>query len=176
MKEIKNVKLGFNKKAEVIVKADVFMKGEDDVDSLFLCFFTIMAEPLRLSVFTSGGLNEQLATILGKNEENITRMMIENGQMYGTLIQQHSETMLGNGVEQSKIVLESQSNSDNASGILSSLIKNRYYLQKTTYYFPDGTTHKQEQKVDVSPLAEPFTMMKGICKRWNDPTLMEEIL
>ena len=26
MKEIKNVKLGFNKKAEVIVKADVFMK------------------------------------------------------------------------------------------------------------------------------------------------------
>ena len=37
MKEIKNVKLGFNKKAEVMVLADVFMEGEDDVDSLFLC-------------------------------------------------------------------------------------------------------------------------------------------
>ena len=54
MREIKNVKLGFNKKAQVIVKADVVMKGEDDVDSLFLCFFTIMTEPLRLAVFTSG--------------------------------------------------------------------------------------------------------------------------
>ena len=175
MREIKNVKLGFNKKAQVIVKADVVMKGEDDVDSLFLCFFTIMTEPLRLAVFTSGCLNEQLASIIGQSEENITRMMVENGQLYASLIQQHSEAMLGNGVEQSKIVLESQTNSDNASGILSSLIKNKYYLQKTTYHFPDGTTHKQEQQVDVSPLVQPFTMMKAICKRWNDPTLMEEI-
>lgn len=175
MREIKNVKLGFNKKAQVIVKADVVMKGEDDVDSLFLCFFTIMTEPLRLAVFTSGCLNEQLASIIGQSEENITRMMVENGQLYASLIQQHSESMLGNGIEQNKIVLDSDNNSKNASGILASLIQNKHYIQKTTYIFPDGTTHKQEQEVDVSPLIQPFTVMLEICKRWNDPTLMEEI-
>ena len=41
MKSIKNVKLGFNKNAEVTVVADVEMKDENDIDSLFLCFFTI---------------------------------------------------------------------------------------------------------------------------------------
>ena len=42
MNGISNIKLGFNKKAEVTVIADVKMKGEDDMDSLFLCFFTIL--------------------------------------------------------------------------------------------------------------------------------------
>lgn len=175
MKEIKNVKLGFNKKAEVMVLADVFMEGEDDVDSLFLCFFTIMNDPLRLSVFTSGRLNEQLGAIIGQNQENIVKMMMENPQLYGSLIQQHSETMLANGVEQNKINLNSESNSENACGILSSLIKNRYYIQKTKYHFPDGSIHKQEQEVDVSTLGQPFKVMLEICKRWNDPKLLEEI-
>ena len=175
MKEIKNVKLGFNKKAEVMVLADIVMKGEEDLDSLFLCFFTIMKDPLRLSVFTSGSLNTQLAEIIGQKEENIEKMMLENGELYGSLIQQHSETMLGGGVEQNKIVLNNKSNSENACGILSSLISNRHYIQKTTYHFPDGTIHKQEQEVDVSALAQPFKVMLEICKRWNDPKLMEEL-
>ena len=50
MKSIKNVKLGFNKNAEVTVVADVEMKDENDIDSLFLCFFTILNPPLRLSI------------------------------------------------------------------------------------------------------------------------------
>ena len=57
MKSIRNVKVCFNKKAEVLVVADVDMKSEDDVDSLFLCFFTILNPPLRLSVITAGALN-----------------------------------------------------------------------------------------------------------------------
>ena len=163
MKEIKNVKLGFNKNAEVMVVADVYMKSEEDVDSLFLCFFTIMNEPLRLSVFTSGCLNEQLASILGQKEEIIIQMMSENPQLYATLLQQNSEQMLGEGVEQNKIELNSDSNSANASGILSSLIKNKHYKQKTRYHFPNGNIQKQVQTVDVSPLIQPFKVMLEIC-------------
>ncbi len=36
MKQIKSVKIGFNKKTEVVLIADVVMGGEDDMDSLFL--------------------------------------------------------------------------------------------------------------------------------------------
>ena len=64
MKAIRNVKLGFNKNAEVTVVSDVEMKNENDIDSLFLCFFTILNPPLRLSVITAGSLNEHLARIL----------------------------------------------------------------------------------------------------------------
>ena len=40
--QIKQVKLGFNKNAEVTVVADIEMKTDSDLDSLFLCFFTIL--------------------------------------------------------------------------------------------------------------------------------------
>jgi|TARA_R110000824_G_scaffold252363_3_gene441133 hypothetical protein len=175
MKEIKNLKLGFNKNAEITVLADVYMKSESDIDSLFLCFFTILTDPLRLSVLTSGCLNEQLASILGQKEETIREMMESNPQLYATLIQQNSERMLSNGVEQNKIELNSESNSANASGILSSLLKHKHYVQKTRYHFPDGTIQKQDQTVDVSTLMQPFKVMLEICKRWDDPTLMDEL-
>ncbi len=56
MKEITKVKIGFNKNTEVIVIADIDMKDNSDLDSLFLCFFTILHPPLRLSVLTTGCL------------------------------------------------------------------------------------------------------------------------
>ena len=62
MKSMK-CKTGFNKKAEVLVVADVDMKSEDD--GLFvLCFFTILNPPLRLSS-SQRELNEN-ACILGQ--------------------------------------------------------------------------------------------------------------
>ena len=175
MKSIKNVKLGFNKNAEVTVVADVEMKDENDIDSLFLCFFTILNPPLRLSIITSGDLNGQLSQIIGQSEEMIEKMMRENPEMYSMLIQQHTESMLQNGEEQNKIELDSESNSKNASAILTSMLKNGYYIQKTRYHFPNAPTQKQEQKVDVSPLKQAFQAMLEICKHWDNPELLESL-
>ena len=77
MKGIKNVKLGFNKNADVMVVTDVEMNGNEDMDSLFLCFFTILNPPLRLSVITAGCLNEQLSKIIGQDTAMIENMMKE---------------------------------------------------------------------------------------------------
>ena len=175
MKSIKNVKLGFNKNADVTVVADVEMKGKEDIDSLFLCFFTILNPPLRLSVLTSGCINEQLAEILQQTPETIENMMKENTELYGTLIQQNTEAMLHNGEEQNKVMLDSEMNSKNARLILTSMLDRGFYIQKTRYYFPNGDKQKQEQKVDISPLKEAFKVMLEICKRWDDPKLKEEL-
>ncbi len=175
MKSIKNVKLGFNKNAEVTVVADIEMKHKEDIDSLFLCFFTILNPPLRLSVITSGAINEQLSQILGQSPEMIEEMMRNNAEMYSMLIQQNTELMLQNGDEQNKIELNSASNSANASAILTSMLKNGYYIQKTRYYFPNGDKERQEQKVDVSTLKQAFKAMLEICKRWDDPVLLESL-
>jgi hypothetical protein len=175
MKAIRNVKLGFNKNAEVTVVSDVEMKNEDDIDSLFLCFFTILNPPLRLSVITAGSLNEHLARILGISPENIEQMMRDNPQMYAMQIQQNTEAMLHEGDEQNKIELNSEKNSQNASAILTSMLKNGYYIQKTRYHFPNAPTQKQEQKVDVSPLKQAFQAMLEICKHWDNPELLESL-
>ena len=175
MKSIKNVKLGFNKNAEVTGVADIEMKDENDIDSLFLCFFTILNPPLRLSVITSGAINEQLSQLLGQSPKMIEEMMKTNGEMYSMLIQQNTETMLQNGDEQNKIELNSASNSANASAILTSMLKNGYYIQKTRYYFPNGNKERQEQKVDVSTLKQAFKAMLEICKRWDDTELLESL-
>jgi hypothetical protein len=175
MNGISNIKLGFNKKAEVTVIADVDMKGEDDIDSLFLCFFTILNPELRLSVLTTGCLNDHLATILGISSTSVLEMMKTNPEMYSGIIQQNTEQLLEYGVEQNKILLNSQDNSNSASAIITSMLKNGYYIQKTRYHFPNGETKKQEQQVDVSSLKEPFKAMVDICKRWNDPKLQEAL-
>ena len=86
MKEIKQVKLGFNKNAEVTVVADIEMKEDSDLDSLFLCFFTILHPPLRLSVITTGCLNDRLAEIYNQDVSSINRLMEENEEMYGAMI------------------------------------------------------------------------------------------
>ncbi len=77
--------------------------------------------------------------------------------------------------EQNKIELNSASNSANASAILTSMLKNGYYIQKTRYYFPNGNKERQEQKVDVSTLKQAFKAMLEICKRWDDPALLESL-
>lgn len=175
MKRIKNVKLGFNKDAEVTVVADVEMNGKDDIDTLFLCFFTILNPPLRLSVITAGCLNEALGKIIGQDISVIEKMMEENPEMYGLLIQQNTETLLQNGEEQNKVMLDSPTNSKNARLILTSMLDRGFYHQKTRYYFPNGDKQQQEQKVDITPLKQAFETMLEICKRWDDPKLKEEL-
>ena len=175
MKAINSVKLGFNKNAEVTVIADIDMKSDDDVDSLFLCFFTILADPMRLSIVTTGCLNDHLGTILNQPSKNIDRLMKENGDLYGAMIQQNTENLLQFGEEQNKVILDSKKNDENASGILVSMIKNGYYIQKMRYHFPTEPTAKQEQKVDITPLKASFKQMLEICKRWDDPKLKEEL-
>jgi len=175
MKRIKNVKLGFNKSADVTVVADVEMNGKEDIDSLFLCFFTILHPPLRLSVITAGCLNEALAEIIGQDVSVIEKMMKENPEMYGLLIQQNTESLLEHGEEQNKVVLDSPTNSKNARLILTSMLDRGFYHQKTRYYFPNGDKEQQEQKVDITPLKEAFETMLEICKRWDDPKLKEEL-
>ena len=175
MKEIKQVKLGFNKNAEVMVVADIEMKEDSDLDSLFLCFFTILQPPLRLSVITTGCLNDHLAKIYNQDIANINKMMEDNEQMYGAMIQQSTEQLLTFGEEQNKVVLDSAKNAEQASAILASMLKHGYYIQKTRYHFPTADTQKQEQKVDISQLNPAFKTMLEICKRWNDPKLLEEL-
>tara|TARA_A100001201_G_scaffold71712_2_gene65575 strand:- start:1152 stop:1682 length:531 start_codon:yes stop_codon:yes gene_type:complete len=175
MKEIKQVKLGFNKNAEVMVVADIEMKEDSDLDSLFLCFFTILQPPLRLSVITTGCLNDHLAKIYNQDVAHINKMMEDNEQMYGAMIQQSTEQLLTFGEEQNKVVLDSAKNAEQASAILASMLKHGYYIQKTRYHFPTADKQKQEQKVDISQLKPAFKTMLEICKRWNDPKLLEEL-
>ena len=175
MKEITGVKLGFNKKAEVVVITNVDMKDEDDIDSLFLCFFTILHPPLRFSLLTSGCLNAKLAEVLNQEEETIDGLLRQNPELYAALIQQNTEALLTSGVERSKIVLENEKNAQEASGILASMLKNGYYIQKTRYHFPNSPTQKQEQQVDIASLSTAFKAMSEICKRWDDTKLHEEL-
>ena len=175
MKEIKQVKLGFNKKAEVTVIADIEMKSDDDIDSLFLCFFTILHPPLRLSVITTGCLNDHLSKIYKQDVSSIDALMEQNEEMYGAMIQQSTEQLLTFGGEQSKIEFSSEENAKQASAILTSMLQNGYYVQKTRYHFPTQPKQKQEQKVDISQLKPAFKTMLEICKRWNDPKLLEEL-
>jgi hypothetical protein len=175
MKEIKQVKLGFNKNAEVTVVADIEMKTDSDLDSLFLCFFTILHPPLRLSVITTGCLNEHLATLYNQDISSIDKMMSDNEEMYGAMIQQSTEQLLTFGEEQNKIELNSAENAKQASAILTSMLQKGFYVQKTRYHFPTSPTQKQEQKVDISQLKPAFKTMLEISKRWNDPKLLEEL-
>lgn len=175
MKEIKQVKLGFNKNAEVTVVADIEMKTDSDLDSLFLCFFTILHPPLRLSVITTGCLNEHLAALYNQDISSIDKMMSDNEEMYGAMIQQSTEQLLTFGEEQNKIELNSAENAKQASAILTSMLQKGFYVQKTRYHFPTSPTQKQEQKVDISQLKPAFKTMLEISKRWNDPKLLEEL-
>ena len=175
MKGIKKVKLGFNKNAEVTVIADIDMKNDEDLDSLFLCFFTILHPPLRLSVITTGCLNDHLANLYSQDISNIDKLMHENEEMYGAMIQQSTEHLLTFGEEQNKIEFSSPENAKQASAILTSMLQKGFYVQKTRYHFPNKQTQKQEQKVDISQLKPAFKTMLEICKRWDDPKLLEEL-
>ena len=80
MEQVKSVKIGFNKKTEVVLIADIDMSGKDDMDSLFLCYFTILIPPLRLSVLTTDCLLQRLAKLLGKTETDMKNLLMKNPQ------------------------------------------------------------------------------------------------
>jgi hypothetical protein len=105
----------------------------------------------------------------------VEEMMKTNGEMYSMLIQQNTEAMLHEGDEQNKIELNSSTNSTHASALLTSMIQNGYYIQKTRYYFPIGDKERQEQKVDVSTLKQAFTAMLEICKMWDSKELQDAL-
>ena len=161
MKEIKQVKLGFNKNAEVIVVADIEMKEDSDLDSLFLCFFTILHPPLRLSVITTGCLNDRLSEIYNQDVSSINRLMEENEEMYGAMIQQSTEQLLTFGEEQNKIVLDSVKSAEQASAILASMLKNGFYLQKNPLSLSQQTCSKARAKGGYCPIETCFQSHVG---------------
>ena len=99
-------------------------------------FFTILHPPLRLSVITTGCLNDRLAEIYNQDVSSINRLMEENEEMYGAMIQQSTEQLLTFGEEQNKVVLDSAKSAEQASAILASMLKNGFYLQKPAITFP----------------------------------------
>ena len=78
MKQINSVKLAMNKDAKVIMLADIEMGDSTDIDSLFLCYFTILTPPLRLSVLTSGNLVQKLSVIMNVEEKNLLNLLETN--------------------------------------------------------------------------------------------------
>ena len=56
------------------------------------------------------------------------------------------------------------------------MLQNGYYIQKTRYHFPNADSETQEQKVDITQLKPAFKAMLEISKRWDDPTLKQELM
>mgnify|MGYP003648612277 CR=1 FL=1 len=168
MKQVKSVKMGFNKKTEVVLIADVEMSGKEDVDSLFLCYFTILIPPLRLSVLTTDCLLQRLAEIVGKTENEMKNLLLNDPQQYAVLIQSHTETLMQFGVEQSKIALDNSQSANQARALVASIIKNGYYIQKSRFHFPEGNVETQEQVVEIKGMESTFQAMLDVCKNWKE--------
>ena len=167
MKSIKNVKLGLSPSdMKVIVSADVEMGDAEDKDDLYLVMFNIMDEPLRLSVFTIG----QLINLVKKNtkmsQEEAYQILEENPERYIQLAVQDMGALGDYGMENIKIPLTSKENAQKARLVLTSMIDNQHYLQKSTYHIGKETIEK-EQKVDTIPLIPQLKMMLEIVKRWD---------
>ena len=168
MKEVKSVKIGFNKKTEVVLVADVDMGGKDDVDSLFLCYFTILIPPLRLSVLTTDCLLQRLAQLMGKTENEMKNLLVKNPQQYAILIQKNTEKLMEFGVEQSKITLNNTQSANQARALVASIIKNGFYIQKSRFHFPEGNVETQEQVVEIKGMEPTFQAMLEVCKNWKE--------
>ena len=168
MKEVKSVKIGFNKKTEVVLVADVEMGGKDDVDSLFLCYFTILIPPLRLSVLTTDCLLQRLAQLMGKTENEMKNLLVKNPQQYAILIQKNTEKLMEFGVEQSKITLDNTQSANQARALVASIIKNGFYIQKSRFHFPEGNVETQEQVVEIKGMEPTFQAMLEVCKNWKE--------
>lgn len=167
MKSIKNVKLGLSPSdMKVIVSADVEMINTQDKDDLYLVMFNIMDEPLRLSVFTIG----QLINLVKKNtelsEEQAYIILEESPEKYIQLAVQDMSILGEYGVENVKIPLTSEENAKKARLVLTSMVENQHYLQKSTYHIGNEII-KKEQKVDTIPLIPQLKMMLEIVKRWD---------
>jgi len=167
MKGIRSVKLAMNKNAEVIMLADVDM-GENDIDSLFLCYFTILTPPLRLSVLTSGQLVQKLSVIMNVKEEVLLNLLQTNPEEYAKYVQNYTNELIGQADEQNRILLDSDENANQGRALIASILKSGYYLQKTKFHFPDGTVQEQDQKIDIKGMEQTFRAMLDICKNWKD--------
>jgi len=168
MKQITSVKLGMNKNADVVLVADVEMGDEEDIDTLFLCYFTILAEPLRLSVLTTGQLLEKLGVILNRNTEDMKQLMLQSPHDYAMLVQENTENLMESGVEQTRIMLDSDETAKQGRALIASILNSGQYLQKTRFHFADGTTQEQEQQVPIKGMESTFKTMLEICKKWNE--------
>jgi hypothetical protein len=167
MKQIRSVKLAMNKNADVIMLADVEM-GANDIDSLFLCYFTILTPPLRMSVLTSGQLVEKLSVIMNVDKSVLLNLLQNNPEEYAKYVQNYTNELIAQADEQSRIVLDNDDSANQGRALIASILKSGYYLQKTKFHFPDGTVQEQEQKIDIKGMEQTFRAMLDICKNWRD--------
>ena len=94
MKSLNKIQIALNKNAEVVLLTDVDMKSDNDPDTLFLNFFTILADPLRLSILGVGRLSSKLATLIGSDEESINSLLINNPEIYTNMLQQKTQDVV----------------------------------------------------------------------------------
>jgi hypothetical protein len=175
MKELSEIKIALNKNAEVVLVTNAVMNDENDIDSLFLNFFTILSDPLRLSILGVGCLSKQLANLLGTDEQSINNLLANDTDTYTNMLQAKTQELLvGYSEEYAKIVLNDEKNAKNARAILTSLISNGYYKQKVNYLFPSGN-QKQEQIVEVKEMIPAFKQMLEIVKRYDDEEFLKEL-
>lgn len=168
MKQINSVKLAMNKDAKVIMLADIEMGDSTDIDSLFLCYFTILTPPLRLSVLTSGNLVQKLSVIMNVEEKNLLNLLETNPLEYSKYVQQYTNQLISEADEQNRILLDSEENAKQARMLITAILDAGYYLQKTKFTFADGTVQEQEQKISIDGMKPTFKAMLDICKEWKN--------
>ena len=176
MKSINNVKLGLDPNTmKVIVSATVEMNGEDDPDDLYLVMFNIMDEPLRLSLFTIGDLFKLVKKNTKMADGQILEIMKSNPEKYIGLAIQNIENLGTQGKENVRVVLDNENNAKKARIVLSSMIENQHYIQKSKYLIGNEVVDK-EQVVETENLIPQLKMMLEIVKRWDgfDPNSFKE--
>jgi len=166
MKSIKNVKLGLAPKTmEVIVTSDVIMNGKEDFDDLYVVMFNIMDEPLRLSLITIGNLSNILNE-KGMSKDKIKDLYTNNPENYLNEALNDPQSFDKYAKENIRILLDTKENAQKARLIISSMIQNKYYMQKTNYIFEDESINK-EQKIDTTELIPQLKLMLEIIKQWD---------
>jgi|TARA_R110002096_G_scaffold82126_5_gene191075 hypothetical protein len=166
MKSIKNVKLGIVPKSmEVSVNSDVIMNSKDDFDDLYVVMFNIMDDPLRLSLITIGNLSGILKD-RGLTTEQIKNLYDNNPEKYLSESLNNPESFDNYATENIRIVLDNPEDAQKARLLISSMIQNKQYLQKTNYIFPNESVEK-EQAVDTTELIPQLKIMLEIIKQWE---------
>ena len=132
----------------------------------FIVMFNIMDEPLRLSLFTIGQLINLVKRNTELSETQAYAILEENPEKYIQMAVQDMEVLGTYGVENVKIPLNSKENAQKARLVLTSMVNNQHYLQKSKYFI-NGETIEKEQKVDTIPLIPQLKMMLEIVKRWD---------
>ena len=168
MKGIKSVKLAMNKETKVVMVSEIEMGDESDIDSLFLCYFTILTPPLRLSVLTSGQLVQKLSKLMNVDEKNLINLLKTDPLEYSKYVQQYTNELISVADEQNRILLDSDENAKQARMLITSILDAGYYLQKTKFIFENGTVQEQEQKISIEGMKPTFKAMLDICKNWKE--------